>query len=174
MCSTRTKYLQPPSRGRKQQLPARKVSNILRHQRCPGPHRFQCNKQIAKMMHQADLPKSASRATQQDAGLNPGRRGRRGEVAEGVVRPAEFVETSFFTGIMGACVEFRGYDRCQNGALEDSGILTEPKIILSTVESNVNAGIEEKGTGRERNHCFARARSKTSSMPPRFHNLRRA
>ena len=96
-------------------------------------------------------------------------------MAQGVVRTAQFIQSSFLPAVVGACVKFGGYDSGQNRALEDSGVFTEPKIVLASGEADVYAGIEEKGTRRKWNHrVFAGARSKRSTRPPRFRKRRRA
>jgi hypothetical protein len=59
-----------------------------------------------------------------------------------MVRQAQFVQSSFLSTVVGACLEFGGYDRGQNGALEDLGVLTEPKIVLASTVPDVDAGIE--------------------------------
>jgi len=43
-------------------------------------------------------------------------------------------------------VEFCGYHCRQDCALEDSGIFPEPKIVLASAKSDVNARIEQKWT----------------------------
>jgi hypothetical protein len=59
-----------------------------------------------------------------------------------MVRPAELVYRSFLSAIVGARVEFRGYNRGQNCPLEDPGILTQPKVVFASAEANVYPGIE--------------------------------
>jgi hypothetical protein len=92
-----------------------------------------------------------------------------------MVRPAEFVYSSFLAAVAGTRIEFRGDDRSENRALEDPGVLAEPRIVLAPAEPNVYAGIEEKGASRKWCHrLFVGARSKGSSRPPRFRKRRRA
>ena len=61
---------------------------------------------------------------------------------QGMVRPAQFVYRFFLLTIACARVEFRGDNRRQNSALENPGILAEPRIVLAPAEPDVDAGIE--------------------------------
>ena len=68
------------------------------------------------------LPESASGASEQNAGLNPGgARGRR-EIAQGMVGLTKFVHGSLFLLAVGTGVEFGGNHSAQNSALEDPSI----------------------------------------------------
>lgn len=69
-------------------------------------------------------------------------------MTKGSVRPAKFVQNSLLP-IVGTGVEFGGHDCGQDGALEDPSILAEPQAVFSTVEPDVNAGIEQRGLGRQ-------------------------
>jgi hypothetical protein len=69
------------------------------------------------------LPVGTPRAAQQNAGINPYRRGRRREVTEGSVRLAKFIQNSLFPMVVGTGIEFSSHNGRQDGALEDSSIL---------------------------------------------------
>ena len=70
-------------------------------------------------------------------------------MAQGAVCLANFIQGPLLTMVVGTGVEFRSYDCRQDCALEDSGLLPEPKIVLTSAESDVNAGIEQKWTRRQ-------------------------
>src|SRR2546429_303908 len=88
------------------------------------------------------------RAAQQNAGINPCRRGRRREVTEGHMRPAQFIQNSLFPMVVGTGIEFGGHNGRQDGALEDPSVLAQPQIALSPAEADVNASIEQEGTSQ--------------------------
>jgi hypothetical protein len=67
-------------------------------------------------------------------------------VTQGAVRLAKFIEGPLLTMVVGTGVELCGHCR-QDCALEDRGIFPEPKIVLASAKSEVNAGIEQKWTG---------------------------
>jgi hypothetical protein len=70
-------------------------------------------------------------------------------VAQGAVCPAKFIQDKLLTMVVGTGIEFCGYHRGHDCALEDPGIFPEPKIVLASAISDVNAGIEQKWTGRQ-------------------------
>ena len=70
-------------------------------------------------------------------------------MAQGAVRPAKFIEDKLLAMVVGASIEFCGYHCGHDCAVEDPGIFPEPKIVLASAKSDVNAGIEQKWTGRQ-------------------------
>ena len=69
-------------------------------------------------------------------------------MAQGAVCLANFIQGPLLTMVVGTGVEFCGYNGRQDCALEDPGVFPEPKIVLAPAKSDVNAGIEQKWTGR--------------------------
>jgi len=58
--------------------------------------------------------------------------------APGKAHPGLLLPTVVRTG-----VQFGGYNRSQDGALKDPGVLTEPEVVFSSAKSDVNASIEK-------------------------------
>ena len=67
-------------------------------------------------------------------------------MAHGAVCLAKFIQGKLLTVVVGTGVEFCGYHCRQNCALEDAGIFLEPKIVLASAKSDVNASIEQERT----------------------------
>jgi hypothetical protein len=144
----RLKQFQSLPGGGEERFPAREISGILSYECGPCAYRFQRNQQVAKVADEIHLPVGTPRAAQQNAGINPCRRGRRREVTEGPVRLAKFIQNSLFPMVVGTGIEFGGHNGRQDGALEDSSILAQPEVVLSPAEPDVNASIEQKRSGR--------------------------
>ena len=68
-------------------------------------------------------------------------------MAQAAVCLAKFIQGPLLTKLVGTGIEFCDYHCCQDCAPEDSGIFPEPKIVLASAKSDVNAGIEQKWTG---------------------------
>jgi hypothetical protein len=49
-------------------------------------------------------------------------------VTQGMVRTAQFMQSSFLPMVAGTRVEFRGNHCCQDCALEDLGVFAQPRI----------------------------------------------
>src|SRR5580704_7082649 len=100
------------------------------------------------MADEIHLPVGTPSAEQQNAGINPCRRGRRREVTEGSVRLAKFIQNSLFPMVVGTGIKLRGDHGGQDGALEDPSILPQPQIVFFPAKPDVNASIEQKRSAR--------------------------
>ena len=62
---------------------------------------------------------------------------------------AKLIQGPLLAMVVGTGIEFCGYHCRQNRALEYAGIFSEPKVIVASAKSDVNASIEQKWTGRQ-------------------------
>jgi hypothetical protein len=63
-------------------------------------------------------------------------------VAQGTVRPAQFIERSLFSMVAGTGVKLGSHHRGQDGALEYPWVLGEPSVAFSPAQAYINARIE--------------------------------
>src|SRR5690349_7808048 len=140
--------------GGEERLPSREVSRILGHECGPSPYRFQRDQKVAKVADEIHLPQGTPRASQKNASINPRRAGWRGEMTEGHMGPAQFIQSPLLPMVVSPGVEFSGHNCGQDRSLEDASVLAQPQVFLSPAEANVNASIEQEGTRRQRSHLF--------------------